>query len=278
MFHKPPSTLLSAALAVFIATPALAGVHLVPSSNVVPDPNNPSGWKTIPLSSGQTITIDWTVHTKNFKQHWAGVRFFTHVLDPSEVSLTGITMFPGYLGQNTNPGPFPVSTTVPAAWWHSAATQSGVSMPSSVIVTFGRWTIMAQGTSPANNSDVDLSARASSILHLGSGFITVFPSWWVWATSNFEPTPSTPFPENPPLPGETDGMGVEIGHWHHIGFTGQYHPTPLQASGFVSKPIGSATLGIEHTFAPAPGVGLIMLAGSGLAMLGKRRAGRCRLA
>jgi hypothetical protein len=265
---KPHAHLCALGLAVFIAPTALAGVHLVPSSNVTPDPNNPTVWKTVPLANGQTITIEWTVHTKNFKHHWAGVRFNSHVLDPSEVDLLGITLYPGLLPQQTLAGPFPGTSGIQATWWHQSAANSGVDMPSSMIFNFGRWTIMAQNTSPAGNSDVDLSAWASSIIHLGSGTITVFPSWYVWATSNFVPTPTEPFPENPPFPGEP------FGHWHHIDFTAQAYPNPFQASGFVAKPIGGAGLGIEHI--PAPGVGLAMLAGGGLSILAGRRSGRRR--
>jgi hypothetical protein len=249
---------------------AMAGVHLVVSGGATPDPNNPGGWKTAPMNNGDVLTIDWTVHTKFFVTHWAGVRFRSHVLDPSEVDLLGVTMYPGLLPQSTLPGPFPGTTGIQATWWHPAATMSGITMQPSSVINFGRWTIQARNTTPANNSDVDMSAWASSIIHLGSQVsqvITLFPSWYIWATSSFEPTPGEPFPENPPHPDQG------IGHWVHLGFTVQYHATPLHGSGFYSMPIGGATLGIEHV--PAPGVWMMMLVSGGV-LLGRRRGGRRR--
>jgi hypothetical protein len=255
-------------------TVAMAGVHLNPTSGVTFDPATGT-WKTAPLSDGQTVVINWQVHTKNPKDHWAGVRFRTHVWDNTEVDLTGIVITPGFLGQQTIPSP--AATTVPvwASFWHANAQNSGVQMPSSAVFTFGNWTIRAKGTTPANNSDVDITAYASSIIHMGSlgvsEFITLFPSWYVWATSNFQPTTSEPFPTDVPDPGAPEGQWVEVGMTivHHVTMPHMW------TSAFYSKPIGSASVGIEHI--PAPGVGLIMMAGGYGASLARRRAGRRRL-
>ena len=192
------------------------------------------------------------------------------------MSLTGITIFPGLLGQQTIAGPPGSTTGVAATWWHPAATLSGITVVPSQSFAFGQWTITVTGTTPANNSDVDLTALASSIFHLGSqqvsNWIVVPQSGYVWATSNFTPVPGEPFPENAPQPGDPGG------HWVHLGFSTSWHVPPgfPQASGFYSVPIGSAGLGIEHV--PAPGVGPIMLAGGGGALFARRRAGRRRLA
>jgi hypothetical protein len=269
---------ISVLAAVFAApTVAMAGVHLVPTApGMTPDPNNPGVWKTGPMSDGQQLVIKWAVHTKYFATHWAGVRFRSHVLDSNEVSLSGIVIYPGLLQQQTFAGPPGGTTSHWAAWWHSAAMQSGISVSPSQVFTFGQWTITAGGTTPANNSDVDMSAWASSIFHLGSvptsNFIVIPQSGYIWATSNFTPTPTEPFPENPPHPDEG------IGHWVHLGFTVSYHVTPAfpYSSGFYSIPIGGAGIGIEHVV-PAPGVALLMLAGGYGALGARRRAGRRRL-
>ncbi|MHC4140505.1 MAG: hypothetical protein ACYSUF_01040 [Planctomycetota bacterium] len=255
---------------------AMAGVHFVPSApGMTPDPNNPGVWKTAPMSNGQQLVVQWAVHSKFGATHWAGVRFGSHVLDANEVSLTGITIFPGLLGQQNIPGPAGSTSGVQATWWHPSATLSGITVVPSQSFAFGQWTITVMGTTPANNSDVDLTAHASSIFHLGSqqasGWIDVPESGYVWATSNFTPTPGEPFPENPPHP--SDG----IGEWKHLGFSTHWHVPPgfPQASGFYTIPIGGAGLGIEHV--PAPGVGLMMLVGGYGALLGRGRAGRRRL-
>jgi hypothetical protein len=249
-------------------TVAMAGVHAIPTApGMTPDPNNPGVWKTAPMSNGQQLVIQWAVHTKFPSLHWAGVRFNSHVLDANEVALTGIVIYPGLLGQQTIAGPAGTTAGVQATWWHPAATLSGISVQPSQSFAFGQWTITVTGTTPMNNSDVDLTAFASSIFHVGSqASLMLFPSWYIWATSNFEPVPGEPFPEFPPHPDQG------IGHWVHLGFTTHY--TGGLSSAFYSVPIGSAGIGIEHI--PAPGVGLMMLVGGCGALGAKRRAGRRR--
>jgi hypothetical protein len=256
---------------------AMAGVHVIPTApGMVPDPNNPGVWKTAPMSDGQPLVVKWAVHTKNVKEHWAGVRFRSHVWDPNEVSLNWININasgpPLNFPAQTIPGP---TASVPkwATFWHGQAMDSGIPMGTSVIFTFGSWSITVAGTTPANNSDVDLTAWGSSIIHIGSqvsNIFTFFPDWYVWATSNFEPTFSEPVPIDAPDPGDP------LGHWVPFGITIQHHITPAMGSAFVSKPIGNAGIGIEHI--PAPGVALMMLAGGGGALLARGRAGRRRLA
>ncbi|MHC4275217.1 MAG: hypothetical protein ACYSUR_16335 [Planctomycetota bacterium] len=267
---------ISVLAAVFaVPTVAMAGVHFVPSApGMTPDPNNPGVWKTAPMSNGQQLVVNWAVHTKFAATHWAGVRFRSHVLDAGEVSLSGIVIYPGLLGQQTIPGPAGSTTGINATWWHAQATQSGINVLPSQSFAFGQWTITVGNTDPANNSDVDMTAHASSIFHLGSQVsetITIFPSWYIWATPNFEPTISEPFPQDPPHP------DAGLGTWIEFGMTMAHHITPGMASGFYSVPIGGAGLGIEHVI-PAPGVGLLMLAGGYGALGARRRAGRRRLA
>jgi hypothetical protein len=269
------STVCGFALALGSA-PAMAGVHMIPSApGMTPDPNNPGVWKTAPMSNGQQLVVSWAVHTKFPATHWAGVRTVAHVLDSNEVTLSNIIMNPGFLPQQSIPGPPASSVGVAATWWHPSATQSGIVVAPSQSFAFGSWTITVGGTTPANNSDVDLTVHASSIFHLGSNaesdIIVLLPSEYVWGTSNFEPTPEQPFPEFPQEPGSPGW------HWVHVGQTISWHVTTNSpfASGFYTKRIGSSGLGIEHV--PAPGAGLMMLAGGFGALGARQRAGRRRL-
>jgi hypothetical protein len=269
------STVCGFALALGSA-PAMAGVHMIPSApGMTPDPNNPGVWKTAPMSNGQQLVVSWAVHTKFPSAHWAGVRTVAHVLDSNEVTLSNIIMNPGFLPQQSIPGPPASSVGVAATWWHPSATQSGIVVAPSQSFAFGSWTITVGGTTPANNSDVDLTVHASSIFHLGSNaesdIIVLLPSEYVWGTSNFEPTPEQPFPEFPQEPGSPGW------HWVHVGQTISWHVTTNSpfASGFYTKRIGSSGLGIEHV--PAPGAGLMMLAGGFGALGARQRAGRRRL-
>lgn len=252
-----------------VPTAAKAGVHLLPGT-LTPDPTTPDLFKTPLMEASDNLTIQWVVHTKGGeKKHWAGVRFRSHVIDSSEVDLNGIVIYPGLLGQQTISGPPGGSTHVTATYWDPNAMGSGITMASSAMFNFGRWTIHAKGSDPAGNSDADLGAAGSSIFHVGSTpVVPLTESNYVWATSSFEPVPGEPFPEDAPYPGEPSG------HWVHVGFTTTW-PVPGWSSGFYSKPLGGAFVGIDHV--PEASTGLTLLAGGCVALLGRRRARRRRL-
>ncbi len=264
---------------VILAAPlvATAGVHMIPTSGASPDPSNPWLYKTPPMSGSQTFTIQWAVHVKFQDPHWAGVRFTAHVLDAGEMDLNSINVLPGLLAGSTIPAGPGSTTTIGGTWWHPAAMSSGTYAASQVI-PFGTWTIHVNGSSPGQNSDTDATAAGSSIFHLGSTqhlpgstMIHAEDVDYVWATSGFTPTESEPFPQNPPHPDNS------LGEWKpvpDVPTSVSFHVTPLMASGFYSKRLGGAGLGIEHV--PEPGTGLALLVGGGIAVLGTRRARRRR--
>jgi hypothetical protein len=250
---------------------ARAGVHFS-AVGMTPDPSNPRLFKTPPMEASDNLTIQWAVHTKYTATHWAGVRFRAHVIDPNEVDLLGMTIYAGYLPQQTITGPgagAPASSAITGTYWDPNATQSGIFMGASAVFTFGQWTMHVNGSDPADNSDSDLGAAGSSIFHVGSTpVVTLTESNYVWATSSFEPVPGEPFPEDAPYPDDPNG------HWVHVGFTTTW-PVPGWSSGFYTKPIAGVWLGIEHV--PEASTGLTLLAGGCVALLGRRRARRRRL-
>jgi hypothetical protein len=249
-----------------------AQVDLYPTSGgFTPDPNNPLLFKTSPMAESETLYFTWGIHSSYGPSNWAGVRFKSHLLDSTEMDLVGITVFPGLLGQATLVGPTANSSGVQATWWHANALDSGTAFPTSQVVTFGAWTIEARNTTVAGNSDIDASIAASSILHVVPGsYVYLAESNYVWATSNFDPTPSEPFPENPPFPGDVNG------HWVHLGFTVTYLVPSALGSNFYAVPLANqGFIGIEHIPEPATGL-LLLVVGCG-ALIPGRRARRRRL-
>ena len=143
-------------------------------------------------------------------------------------------------------------------------------MGPSALVEFGGVTIHAKNTTNlAGNSDVDLTVRGWNIFHVpggpaGSTSIELGPSDYIWATSNFDPSPGNPFPSFGPSFDDPNG------HWVHLDFSTVFHNNGKQGSGFYAREVKTAlTIGIDHIPEPAT---MILLGGAGLAFLRGRRA------
>jgi hypothetical protein len=240
-------------------------------------------FKTPPMTDSQTISVPLAVHMSPTKTNWAGFFFKLHLVDPSELDVTGMAPNTGLSG-SVPPYPFgPPSSGVASSplfftFWHVAAQQSGITIPSSVVFPVGTLFLHAKNTTPINNSDTDLTAMVWNIFHLrcpelgctGSSYLTIPQSGYVYANRTLlHGTHSTIVPQttNPLLAGQvpTSPAHVGQGKWiHNNGPAAQLHIPPGQGSFFYALPAGTAALGIEHVPEPATAV----LLGGGFLALG----------
>jgi hypothetical protein len=258
---------------VAMSTVANAAEMVAISGAVAQEGTGGNVFKTPPMADSDTLSISWGIHFYGAApSHWAGVLFKSHVLDGSEVSLTGVTSAPGALP----PAPWPTppsgaagqSVSVSGWWWNTAAPLSGFTPPTSTVVgPVVTWTIHAMNTTPANNSDVDMSLMFWNIFHIpagtGSDNVLLQPSDYVWAPGDFVPQPGQPFPSFP-LPFDDPG-----GRWVHIDFPTSWHIPAGEGSWYYAQADGTSFLGIEHV--PEPATGLLLIGGAG-ALFASRRA------
>jgi len=189
-----------------------------------------SSWTSTPCTSGSCMSsfVDvkspilaesdwfataWGMHVTFAFTNYAGFLFDLRY-DGHELSHIGVTPLPPHVGievpdvPGLHPGwDWPGSmtspqTVVPIAVWISPgqAMQSGMTVNSTSLVPLFMVTGHAKNTTPANNSDIDITISAWQILHIvQSGSYHITQSDWVYKTSQGY--------EWEPFPG--------YGHWFH---------------------------------------------------------------
>ena len=168
------------AVVALLASPAFAQEFLIGPGGPLLTPTGGSGSndiKTPPLTAGETVSIPISVHNPglNALPNWAGVLVEVHLVDPSEVDITGVKV-----GGTTVANPFPAagagSTVAVFTWFHPAAALSGISLqpislqPGSAFPAI-TLQLAAKNTDPVNNSDVDIVLRFADIYHQPGGIV-----------------------------------------------------------------------------------------------------------
>jgi hypothetical protein len=255
--------------------------------------------KTPPLADSDTIVLPVSTHIP-FAPPWAGYAgaiVKAHILDNQELDVATFHAFqpfrtpaiPGPLPASvvfTNPfGPpssNPQSVPFTVTYWNPNALQSGIPVVTSQFIPLASVGIHAKNTTPANNSDTDLTNMFWNIWHIragnGSTLVPLRPSDRLWVTSNIVDvgqlhTPASGFqlPPTGPTPFSPTA------HWLHLTQPVTFHLTAGLGSAFYATFVGTVGLGIEHVPEPASG---LLVAGGLLALgLGARaRQRRLRMA
>jgi len=274
MRHRVMIVLAGLALLAFgfgLADRALAegGVENSTGGGVIVD------YKTPPLQTSDVIDVPLTFHAPGLVPNWAGAMIRVHILDNQEVDVDGITLTDGTAitepfgarSQNEQ------SAAQQFTFWHPSAPNSGVALNQSQMMPVAKLTLHAKNTTPINNSDVDITVGFWNIRHLlpglGSSFIHLNASDYMYGTPNFNPVTQS---ELPPFTIEPGG-----GVWFHVteaaGKT--IHLPAGQGSHYYATFVNTAKIGMEHVPEPA---GVVLLVGgavaAGLAWLSRRRRRR----
>jgi hypothetical protein len=208
-------------------------------------------YKTPPMQDSEVIKIPLGVKLAGV-EHWAGAIMGVHILDNTEVDVTGISDAAGSF--HVEPfGPASDNTQSqmkPFTLWAPNAMASGTAHSDYEIVPIFDITLHAKNTTPTNNSDTDIRLAFWNICHLPpswtSDTIELKRSDWVWASSNWAPTPGDFRLPDPLPPTATNG------HWVHVPFTTCIDFTQaVPGSNFIATFVNTAKIGIEHVPEPA---------------------------
>ena len=220
------------------------------------------------LAESDWFATAWGMHVTFAFTNYAGFLFDLRY-DGHELSHIGVTPLPPHVGievpdvPGLHPGwDWPGSmtspqTVVPIAVWISPgqAMQSGMTVNSTSLVPLFMVTGHAKNTTPANNSDIDITISAWQILHIvQSGSYHITQSDWVYKTSQGY--------EWEPFPG--------YGHWFHaLGTTTTFIPMSayVATNAWIQNVAG---FGIEHVPEPAA-IGLMVVGVASFVLARRRR-------
>ena len=195
---------------------------------------------------------------------WAGVRFHINIIDPNEAVFLGFKADPNFIHTAG-----PASSTV----WLVNASQSGTTPPLSQPTRLGSFNVHVTGSTPANNSDIDMVFKSTvfNIYHIGphpnSATVRIEISDWVYVPPGAT-TSQWGDPGQPPPP-------VGGGTWLHVQTPKTFHVNqnnPAPVSWFFGTSINithQGGIGIEHV--PAPGAIALLAGGLGMFGLARRR-------
>jgi hypothetical protein len=209
--------------------------------------------KSPPLTDSDTFGVEWAMHVTFAFTNYAGVLFDLQY-DGSEMSSLVVSPLGPHFGNIYTLSGSQQSTQVafPLSVWHPNAVNSGTTVQSSSLVPLFAIEGHAKNTTPANNSDIDISISVWQILHIvSSGTYVVNASDYVYVS------PAGGYA--PPLEGT----------WLHVSET---FTTFIPQSAFVATNAfvnNVAGFGIEHV--PEPVSALLLLGGSGALFVGRRR-------
>jgi hypothetical protein len=233
-----------------------------------PATNTFADFHTPPLQESDVWTTAWGMHVTFAFTNYAGFLFDLQY-DGHELSQIGIFpagphvgvevpgvpgLFEGWTFPGSQSSPQVVS---PIAVWvdPGLAQQSGITVNASSLITLFHMTFHAKNTTPANNSDIDITSSPWQILHIvASGTFHLSESMWLYMSpggDEFAPTP---------------GGGVWV---HHQGTTTNLF---IPQSAFVATNnfiVNTGGIGIDHI--PAPGALAMVVAGLGLGAVAHRR-------
>ncbi len=177
LFRLVSVAFLLVAVVALLASPAFAqNDFLIAPGGPLPTPAGSTGSsdiKTPPLINGQTVSVPISVHNSSGAAlaNWAGVRVEVHLVDASEVDITGVLV-----GGVPVANPFPAtgagSTVAVFTAFHAAAFASGTNLPDSGIFPAITLQLAAKNTDPINNSDTDIVLRFADIYHRPGGILT----------------------------------------------------------------------------------------------------------
>ena len=140
-------------------------------------------FKTPPLANSDVAKIPISFHKSAVGPAgatWAGVRFHINIVDPNEAVFLGFKADPASFFSTGGPAG---STTV----WVNNADQSGASPPISAPTRLGSFNVHVTGSTPLNNSDIDLTFKTATLFNIyhvgtnpGSKQMRVEISDWVY--------------------------------------------------------------------------------------------------
>jgi hypothetical protein len=233
-----------------------------------PVPGTPNVYKTPPAQDSQTIIVDIDYHIGTTTTNVSGILWRAHLGDPGEIdAATAIT--PSAAGVNSS-GTVPLQASVPATnWWIAGSPPSGQTVSATSTGTVGRLSLHVVGTTPANNSDTDVTVTAWLIRHLvpgpGSTVLHFGPSAWIYGTSQQNPFLLSELPPFAPEPGQGKW-------WHNPLDTKTFHIGSGVGSIYYATQMALGKIGIEHV--PEPATPLLL--GGGIAALAVSRRIRRR--
>ena len=176
-FQMVSVAFLLVAVVALLASPAFAQTDfLIGPGGPLPAPAGTTGSsdiKTPPLTDGEAVSIPISVHNPGpgALPNWAGVQVEVHLVDASEVDITGVdvggvpvALNPFLSGANSNVAVF--------TWFHPAAFASGISLQPSSSFPAITLHLAAKNTDPINNSDVDIKLRFADIYHRPGATLT----------------------------------------------------------------------------------------------------------
>jgi hypothetical protein len=243
---------------------AVAGVPDMVNMTVITD------FKTPPLQDSDTFPVTLEVHFNAILPPWigwAGAIMKLHVLDASEVDVDSFTVADPSL---TGVGPFGSDPFGPRSgnlesvplfftFWHSQAPNSGIQPPVSAWQNLGLAILHAKNTTPANNSDTDLTAMFWNIWHVRPGFGTLSVAL---RESDYVFQGDRGQTQVPP-----------VGQWAHVTASGNVHLNGV-GSTYYATFANTVRIGVEHVPEPASG---LLVAGGVLALALGSRARQRRL-
>jgi len=256
------------------------GDPVTPGDPLAFDGINPN-YKTPPMQSSSQITLFIGGHIGTTMTNFMGGWWSVHTAPGApEIGLLVTASLTGPLaGSATAAITLPATSSavqghqfLTTALLGATVPPSGITLVPSDAAPLGAVIIHAINTTPALNSDIDLTIVGKGIFHVpkatvSSGWLTLFPSDSLYATSNWTPGLS----ELPSIPPE-----IGFGHWVHLDQTKQFHLMAGSGSWFYTRLLGTGFVGIEHV--PEPMTAGLLLGCGCVALLGGRTARRRRLA
>ena len=236
--------------------------------------------KTPPGQNSDTFQIPLDIHvgpgpavSSGDPLGWAGGLLIMHITDATEMDLDFLDAAPGLLGNLLGPPNTPFITIADPFGPRSSNVQSsplsvnifippsvmssGTPIPSSVSTQLARMIVHVKGSSPAGNSDVDLTAQLWNIWHAGTATLQLAASDLLWVPG-IQTGITTPFISS--VPG---GLSNSTAHWIHN--TGN-QTLMVAPSVYMATFAGTVALGIEHvpepTTASLLGLGVAAFAAS----------------
>ncbi len=232
--------------------------------------------KSAPLANSGMFSTTWGLHQSGLAPNYAGM-LFNIVYDGHELSHleVGPAQFHDmWAGPATNPTTTPyvrlegsqsVTQSAMLSVWHTAATNSGTELSPSVLVPFFWLNGYAKNTTPCNNSDIDIYISPWIIYHAGTQvsartnacYITVY-----FQASDYQYLSAAG--------GWATALGA--GTWEHVTSPGSMQ---VPCSAFYARALGISNVagyGIEHV--PEPASALLMVAGAGSMLVGRKRRRR----